>query len=520
LRGGGGSESSNAVMVRSAAPDRSACKGAVFRREQRCPESRLCVYSRQAVECSEAVRGQRRASERVEARRRETALRAEFDPAARQAYTRDDSHESRLVQFVRSVRLGTAPRRRRCARSPRTPPRGSARSRLVCLLLPTGGHRSTTSQKEKARRRGDRNRDPPGRGSAARAIRHSRSVLPRLQHVSQVLSRRVLAAFRLFSTQKQPQRVVLRTESTPPPVVLDTRIRSVFSCTRRECRLLPILTHSLHNDRDVQDEDPEQVEARRKAIASVAVDGQAVRKQAATLPVRLAVPRVRRKQGDCIHSWTDFSSLHHLCVTATPAQSPHPPSYRLSHRVLTPSSYRATKTLQPAPTLIYLDACLPRPLLTLSPFPVPAPEDTEPPKTPHQGLLALPPFEDVYKRRWRETKGTTTRVSGSGQKGDGKKKKAAVKEEEEGRLPRMPKRNRAFELGDGTGHGPLRLSVIYPPPPSPAAAADAVHTNGKSGTAAGPSSNGKASSKGKRLSKARRTREQRRRKQAAAALGV
>ncbi|TKA57500.1 hypothetical protein B0A53_00731 [Rhodotorula sp. CCFEE 5036] len=265
-------------------------------------------------------------------------------------------------------------------------------------------------------------------------------------------------AFRLFSTQKQPQRVVLRTESTPPPVVLDTRIR------------------------DVQDEDPEQVEARRKAIASVAVDGQAVRAQAATLP------------------------------------SPHPPSYRLSHRVLTPSSYRATKTLQPAPTLIYLDACLPRPLLTLSPFPVPAPEDTEPPKTPHQGLLALPPFEDVYKRRWQETKRTA--VSGSGPKGDGKKKKAAVKEEEEGRLPRMPKRNRAFELGDGTGHGPLRLSVIYPPPPSPAPAATAVHSNGKSVEAAGPSSNGKASSKGKRLSKARRTREQRRRKQAAAALGV
>ena len=182
---------------------------------------------------------------------------------------------------------------------------------------------------------------------------------------------------------------------------------------------------------------------------------------------------------------------------------------------MTPSSYRATKTLRTAPTLIYLDACLPRPLLTLSPFPVPAPEDTEPPKTPHQGLLAVPPFEDVYKRRWRETKGTVV----SGQKGDGKKKKKkkAVKEEE-GRLPRMPKRNRAFELGDGTGHGPLRLSVIYPPPST---AATAVPSNGKSGepaikAAAGASSNRKAASGGKRLSKARRTREQRRRKQAAA----
>mgnify|MGYP006919985639 CR=1 FL=1 len=459
----------------------------------------------------------------MEARRRETALRAEFDPqqykrTPEMTRTRADSLDSSealdsephhadadaLARLERLLEAQLAPD----SSAVYTPPEDTGAPPAKKKKLDNEATATETRPDEAAQ---------PGQSAE---VGQSCPVSPLRQQASQVLSRHALAAFRLFSTQKQPQRVVLRAESTPPPVVLDTRIRSVFSCTRRECRLLPILTHSLHNDRDVQDEDPEQVEARRKAIASVAVDGQAVRKQAATLPVRLAVPRVRRKQGDCIHSWTDFSSLHHLCVTATPAQSPHPPSYRLSHRVLTPSSYRATKTLQPAPTLIYLDACLPRPLLTLSPFPVPAPEDTEPPKTPHQGLLALPPFEDVYKRRWRETKGTTTRVSGSGQKGDGKKKKAAVKEEEEGRLPRMPKRNRAFELGDGTGHGPLRLSVIYPPPPSPAPAATAVHSNGKSVEAAGPSSNGKASSKGKRLSKARRTREQRRRKQAAAALGV
>lgn len=46
----------------------------------------------------------------------------------------------------------------------------------------------------------------------------------RLEKLSLTLER---PAFRLFSTQKAPQRVVLRAESTPPPIVLDTRIRYV-----------------------------------------------------------------------------------------------------------------------------------------------------------------------------------------------------------------------------------------------------------------------------------------------------
>lgn len=188
------------------------------------------------------------------------------------------------------------------------------------------------------------------------------------------------------------------------------------------------------------------------------------------------------------------------------AQSPHPPSWRLSHRTLTPSAFRALKTrpttLGPR-TLLYLDACLPRPLFALSPFPVPAPEGTEPPKTPHEGLIVHGPFEAVYSRR--------KRLSGIVQPADeavttNKKKKKAKKEtqadkaDKQEKLPRMPKRNRAFELGDGTGHGPLRISVVYP---ETSAAPKAVRA------AASAGDRGKRPAK--RASKAQRAREKKRR---------
>ncbi|BGP30643.1 hypothetical protein JCM10296v2_002400 [Rhodotorula toruloides] len=59
-------------------------------------------------------------------------------------------------------------------------------------------------------------------------------------------------AFRLFSTQKTLQKVVIREAASPEPVVRDPRIR------------------------DVDDESPDARTRRRKAIASVAVDGESV----------------------------------------------------------------------------------------------------------------------------------------------------------------------------------------------------------------------------------------------------
>ncbi|GAA5976755.1 hypothetical protein JCM10908_005621 [Rhodotorula pacifica] len=266
-------------------------------------------------------------------------------------------------------------------------------------------------------------------------------------------------AFRLFSSQKAPQRVILRAESTPPPIVLDSRIR------------------------DVQDEDPTKVEARRRKIESIAVDGQTILKQAKTLP------------------------------------SPHPPSYRLSHRTLTPSSYRATKTIphHQQPTLAYLDACLPRPLFALSPYPVPAPEGTEPPRHPHEGLLVLPPFEEVYARRWRGT------GAGASSKTNKAMKEAAAKNEETEkkqrlRLPRLPKRNRAYELGEGTGHGPLRLSAVYPIAGDKAVRREAGPVRKLAAAAEKKAGGAAGGGQGVRLSKARRMREKRR--QAAGAMST
>ncbi|BGP54305.1 hypothetical protein JCM8202_000737 [Rhodotorula sphaerocarpa] len=243
-------------------------------------------------------------------------------------------------------------------------------------------------------------------------------------------------AFRLFSTQKAPQRVVFRAKSTPPPIVLDTRIR------------------------DVDDEDLEQVEARRRAIESIAVDGRSLRLQAKHLPAT------------------------------------RPASWRLQHRTLNPASYRALKA-NPASNLLYLDAALPRDLHLLSPFPVPAPEGTDPPKTPHEGLIVQPPFKDVYARR------TTARSRGPKEstltrESEGKKVESAKKE----KVPRLPKRNRAFELGNGTGHGLLRLSAVYP-------TTSAEFARARVQVGAAKASSSKKS--GARGSKARRAREKKRR---------
>lgn len=79
-----------------------------------------------------------------------------------------------------------------------------------------------------------------------------------------------------------------------------------------------------------------------------------------------------------------------------------------------------------------------------------------------------------------------------------KKVESAKKE----KLPRLPKRNRAFELGDGTGHGLLRLSAVYPP--SSAELARARVQAGAARASSGPKS-------GTRGSKARRAREKKRR---------
>ncbi|GAA5836096.1 hypothetical protein JCM9279_002191 [Rhodotorula babjevae] len=146
-------------------------------------------------------------------------------------------------------------------------------------------------------------------------------------------------AFRLFSSQKAPQRVVLREAETPPPFVLDRRIR------------------------DVDDELPETVEARRSAIAALAVDGDSIRSQARLPPV---VP---------------------------------PPPHQLTHRALSSSSRFPLSV--PLPRLAYLNARLPAPLAALSPHPVPFPEALEdqglvPPASAHEGLLAVAPLPGVY----------------------------------------------------------------------------------------------------------------------------
>ncbi|BGP38632.1 hypothetical protein JCM10450v2_002582 [Rhodotorula kratochvilovae] len=165
-----------------------------------------------------------------------------------------------------------------------------------------------------------------------------------------------VVAFRLFSSQKAPQKVVLREAETPPPFVLDRRIR------------------------DVDDEAPGAVEARRRAITALAVEGETILAQSRTLP-------------------------------------PHAfPPNRLTHRILSRSS-STPSTRVPAPRLAYLNAVLPSSLHVLSPHPVPFPEALEdaglqPPATPHVGLLAVPPLPGVYSRAPRRR-----RINGEGVEG-------------------------------------------------------------------------------------------------------
>ncbi|BGP01311.1 Cross-beta structure silk protein 2 [Rhodotorula toruloides ATCC 204091] len=202
-------------------------------------------------------------------------------------------------------------------------------------------------------------------------------------------------AFRLFSTQKTPQKVFIREAESPEPVVRDPRIR------------------------DVDDESPEVRKRRRKAIVSVAVDGESVLTQARSLPS--AYPPSHR------------ITLRQL---ARPPSAPSHPLASSSHPFVRPSS--AT----PAPTLAFLDTLLPPSLLAKSPFPVPCIEDDDapsnekdsskrPPERPHDGLIAHRPFEGVYAQ------------------GEGKKE-------------RMPLRNEVMRLGKGTGLGRLVVRAVYP----------------------------------------------------------
>ncbi|GAA5899411.1 hypothetical protein JCM8208_001639 [Rhodotorula glutinis] len=167
---------------------------------------------------------------------------------------------------------------------------------------------------------------------------------PPVAPAAAVLQPQEAVAFRLFSSQKAPQRVVLREAETPPPFVVDRRIR------------------------DVDDELPETVQARRSAIAALAVDGDTIRSQA-QLP---------------------------------PAVPPRP--HQLTHRALSSSS-RFPPSI-PLPRLAYLNARLPSPLAALSPHPVPFPEALEdkgllPPASAHEGLLAIAPLPGVYACRPR-----------------------------------------------------------------------------------------------------------------------
>lgn len=81
---------------------------------------------------------------------------------------------------------------------------------------------------------------------------------------------------------------------------------------------------------------------------------------------------------------------------------------------------------------------------------------------------------------------------------EGKKVESAKKE----KVPRLPKRNRAFELGNGTGHGLLRLSAVYPFSPDELARARVQ---------AGAAKASSSKKSGTRGSKARRAREKKRR---------
>ncbi|GAA6004746.1 uncharacterized protein JCM10292_002500 [Rhodotorula paludigena] len=250
-------------------------------------------------------------------------------------------------------------------------------------------------------------------------------------------------AFRLFSSQKAPAKVVLREADSPPPVVLDRRIR------------------------DVDDESEEAVRARQGAIAAIAVDGETVLSQARTLPV------------------------------------PHLPSFRLSHRILSPS-VRSPFSLSssspasaPLPRLAYLNAHLPAPFHALSPHDVPFPEALEaqglqPPKEPHETLLARAPFEGVYANPIRRPKRLPT-----GEEGELEPVKGTEITKKDGRRHELPARNPLLRIGNGGRCRVVVKAVLKEEQP------DAV-------AAARKAAKADVGRKGKRMSKARRERERRR----------
>ncbi|GAA5821283.1 hypothetical protein JCM11251_004552 [Rhodosporidiobolus azoricus] len=121
-----------------------------------------------------------------------------------------------------------------------------------------------------------------------------------------------VTAFRLFSTQRAPQTVVLREAKSPEPFVPDRRIRAV------------------------EDEPAEVVEARRLAIEQLAVEGKAL-----------------------------------LADSQLPPQDPSFHARLCSTRLIRPSSSSSTSSPSSLPALAYLNARLPRPLHALSPTSVP-----------------------------------------------------------------------------------------------------------------------------------------------------
>ncbi|GAA5898555.1 uncharacterized protein JCM6883_003350 [Sporobolomyces salmoneus] len=146
----------------------------------------------------------------------------------------------------------------------------------------------------------------------------------------------VAVSFRLFSSQKGPTKVTIR-EKTPPPLQhsIDPRIRAV------------------------EDEDPVKVIQRLERIQKVAVSGQEILQQSNALP------------------------------------PPHPPSYRLSHRIVPRLPHApATSTREPLPfpSLGYLNSILPPSLRRLSPASVPVSDVSLAPKEPNAGLLRQGPY--------------------------------------------------------------------------------------------------------------------------------
>ncbi|GAA5884606.1 hypothetical protein JCM6882_005319 [Rhodosporidiobolus microsporus] len=185
---------------------------------------------------------------------------------------------------------------------------------------PVGAHSAQESDRPKKRKKHTHDDDAETGGSEAIAEAGGNSE----EGAAEV------TAFRLFSTQKAPQTVVLREAKSPEPFVLDRRIRAV------------------------EDEPQETVEARRLAIERLAVDGKAL-----------------------------------LAASRLPPLDPLPYAHlRHSRRALLPPALCAS---HPLPNLAYLNAVLPPSLHKFSPAQVP--DEDDPPERPNEGLLAVGPFE-------------------------------------------------------------------------------------------------------------------------------